>query len=616
MSKVDDELTRRLHRAERPVDADSLFEVLERRRSHRERVRRVQAALLAFAVLAATVGGFSILTKLFDPDRIETVAITPFGATGAIVTCGDETGGHLCRIDARWLARGATSGDFVHLTDRPGEMVSEPAVSPDGSTVVFERHDPVTGTSSLWTVRTDGADLKRLAPPESGLADPSWSPEGTIVAVADEGGPDGTGPAELAILDPGAAPDSMIETIELPGLTFPSAPSFSPDGTQILFVAGKDPNSAGADVYTIDVDGSNLTNLTRTPHSEWTAVWSPDGQRIAFGLASPSGEELFTCPLDCSNPRRLEDPAGGAIYGALPAWSPDGEWMAFEVVEDDQDSAIHIARFDGSEVRTLASPASGLAWIPVHEANLPQVSPSPEASGSSDPRAEGTDIGLGFNLCDIRRSTGIDFLGDGTTGTAWTGNPTMTDGTCPGIDDDRYGVAVDFTGDGVADSWSGETIEHCTGCEPFKAADLNVDGKDDLIVTISYFSIMQYGLYTVMPVDGELKVVPFRTGEPGHPQHELDAGAPFTFWVGGDAGSSDWFYCDALPEIKLTGTFSPIDGGPDAETTVHETHVSLGTDGIAHILDARTYRVPWDTEPDLPYATSRPDCGLGVDIWR
>ena len=118
----------------------------------------------------------------------------------------------------------------------------------------------------------------------------------------------------------------------------------------------------------------------------------------------------------------------------------------------------------------------------------------------------------------------------------------------------------------------------------------------------------------MISVDGQPQVIPFRTGEPGHSRHSLDAGEPFTFWAGGDAGSADWFYCDTLPEFRLTGTESPIDGGPDAETTVHETHVSLGTDGIAHVLDAQTYTVVG--EVDLQYATSKPDCGLGVDIWR
>src|SRR6187455_3251400 len=65
MSKVDDELTRRLLRAERPVDVDAVFEGLAGRRSHRERVRRVQTAVLAVTVLAATVGGFAVLSQAF-----------------------------------------------------------------------------------------------------------------------------------------------------------------------------------------------------------------------------------------------------------------------------------------------------------------------------------------------------------------------------------------------------------------------------------------------------------------------------------------------------------------------------------------------------------------------
>ena len=58
MPTVDDELTRRLQGAERPVDGDGVFEGLGVRRSHRERLRRIQAGLVAFAVLAATAGGF------------------------------------------------------------------------------------------------------------------------------------------------------------------------------------------------------------------------------------------------------------------------------------------------------------------------------------------------------------------------------------------------------------------------------------------------------------------------------------------------------------------------------------------------------------------------------
>lgn len=265
-------------------------------------------------------------------------------------------------------------------------------------------------------------------------------------------------------------------------------------------------------------------------------------------------------------------------------------------------------------VTVLAATVGGFAVLTRAFREQPEQPASPPPSPSAIPA--GRDIGLGFNLCHLERLGGIDFLGDGTDGTAWTGTKVKSDGTCPASGyDEQYGVAVDFTGDGLADSWSGETIASCVMCAPFKATDLNGDGGEDLIVTLSYFSIMQYGLYTVMPVDGAQEVVPFRT-EPGHPQHGLDVGAPFTFWVGGDAGYADWFYCDRLPELWLTGMESPIDGGPGDVTTWHETQVSLTTDATANILYADTYKVPYGTLIDHQHTTSKPDCGLGVDIQR
>jgi hypothetical protein len=247
----------------------------------------------------------------------------------------------------------------------------------------------------------------------------------------------------------------------------------------------------------------------------------------------------------------------------------------------------------------------------------PELSPTSEPTVSPSAEPEGRDIGLGFNLCNLQRLNGVDFLGDGTSGTAWTGTKVRSNGSCPANYDDRYGVAVDYTGDGVADSWSGETIEYCGGCEPWKAMDLNGDGTKELIVIVDYFSIMHYGVYTFLDVNGRPEIEPFRIGEPGHPEHELDPGKPFTFWVGGDAGLSDWFYCETLPEFWLTGTESPIEAAPGDVKTIHRTHVSLMTDGIAHILFADTYTVPAETHLELPYTSpghSEPTCGLGVGL--
>jgi hypothetical protein len=72
-----------------------------------------------------------------------------------------------------------------------------------------------------------------------------------------------------------------------------------------------------------------------------------------------------------------------------------------------------------------------------------------------------------------------------------------------------------------------------------------------------------------------------------------------------------------LPEFWLTGVVSTIEPPPGAVKTVNRTHVSLMTDGIAHILFADTYTVPAETDLELPYTSpdhSDPDCGIGVRL--
>ena len=158
MSKVDDELTRRLHRAERSVETDAMFERLERRRSHRERVRRVQGALLAFAVLAATVGGFLFLRHAFDPDKRNVGGDQrPSVANGEIVfsrpNCiadGERCwpGEHLFLVKADGTdLRQITRGD---VSDRL------PAWSQDGRRIVFVRQAESSTRLCMTAWRTEG----------------------------------------------------------------------------------------------------------------------------------------------------------------------------------------------------------------------------------------------------------------------------------------------------------------------------------------------------------------------------------------------------------------------------------------------------------------------------
>jgi Tol biopolymer transport system component len=609
---VDDELTRRFQQAERPVEGDGLFEGLVARRSHRERVHRIQAGLVGFAVLAATAGGFAVLRDAFDGDvhrSGESPSPAALLANGQIVFVRDDAEDGVTHL----FTMRADGTHARQLTDSAtGDRA--PAVSPDGSTVAFV-HELEDLTPVIASIPIDGGTVTRLTDKRLFVSGPpAWSPDGSRIAFAAH---DGDGQRLFVMNTDG----SDVRPITDPDRFWVTGAAWSPDGTRIGFTGSifdDKGETASSDIFTVRPDGSDLVNVTQTPGAKDDEVgptWSPDGSRIAFNETSGKGIVLVVRNLADGTERPITE--GHVDDG--PAWSPDGSLIAFNRSPlDGGGFDVWVVRPDGSGLTRLTRDGGfNPAWQPLPPGSEPTPTVSPEPSSTPSLEPEGRDIGLGFNLCDVSAVGGIDFFGDGTNGKAWTGTRILEDGTCPRKYDDPFGVAVDYTGDGVADSWSGETIEYCGGCEPWKAMDLNGDGRKELIVIVDYFTIMHYGVYTFLDTDGRPEIEPFRIGEPGNPEHGLDPAKPFTFWVGGDAGLSDWFYCETLPEFWLTGIESPIEPPPGAVKTVNRTHVSLMTDGIAHILFADTYTVPAETQLELPHTSpdfSDPDCGIGVGL--
>jgi hypothetical protein len=616
MSKVDEELTRRLHTAERQVDVDGLFEGLERRRAHREVIRRARVAFLALTVVAGTIGGFVALRSAFGGSGRNVGEPTVLPANGAIVFSrkGDDDRFHLYAA--------APDGSAVRQITDDATNDTDPAVSPDGRTVAFV-HELDQGVRVVATIPIEGGTVTWHTAEDLDASDPAWSSNGKSIAFvgwAEQSvPPEFEAPQRYRAVFTVDATNGSPERLTDGGIPFTSDPTWSPGDRSIAFAGGSCASSCEVriktDLFIVDVSSTDVHGLTPSASDldEEAPAWSPDGSRIAFTRPGEQGDEVRTVAPDGTDETLLATAVEASLEPDL-AWAPDGTAL----LVSDGDWIYRVDPTPAGDPRdNFDQLVRGVSpsWQPLPAGSELTPTVSPEPSPSPSPEPEGRDIGLDFRLCHVQRMGGIDFLGDGTMGTAWTGNKATAEGVCPDNYDDRYGVAADFTGDGIADSWSGNTIEYCGSCEPFKSMDLNGDGSEELIVVLQYFSIMQYGVYTAVDMDGEPQVVPFRTGQPGHPEHALDPGKPFTFWVGGDAGSAEYFYCDSLPEIWLTGTDTPIDAGPDDVTTYHETHVSLGTDAVAHIVSANTFTEPADVAIELPYATSKPDCGLGVDLW-
>ena len=91
-------------------------------------------------------------------------------------------------------------------------------------------------------------------------------------------------------------------------------------------------------------DGSGETNLTSNATSDGSPAWSPDGQRIAFASNRDGNSEIYVMNADGSAPTRLTNNPADDLD---PAWSPDFTRIAFTRSRDGN-GEIYAINADGS----------------------------------------------------------------------------------------------------------------------------------------------------------------------------------------------------------------------------------------------------------------------------
>ncbi|MCS6777058.1 MAG: hypothetical protein RMJ43_10735 [Chloroherpetonaceae bacterium] len=171
---------------------------------------------------------------------------------------------------------------------------------------------PVYPTYKIYSVRTDGSDLKVLYPR-------------------------GLKPGEL----PGYNAEAVI----------------SRDGKKVVFCSDR---GGDLDIWVMDVDGRNARQLTNRLGYEGGPWWSPDGKQIVFRayypeteqekqdyvallkrhLIRPSTLDLYVMNADGSNVRRITYDKAQRIANFGPTWTPDGRGIIFSSNRDDPNRRV------------------------------------------------------------------------------------------------------------------------------------------------------------------------------------------------------------------------------------------------------------------------------------
>ena len=166
----------------------------------------------------------------------------------------------------------------------------------------------------------------------------------------------------------------------VPFTTFPGfeiAPSFSPDGNQIVFSWFGYEKEYQFDLYIKQVGEERVFQLTHHPAIFLAAAWSPNGRAIGFmRQAEPESTGIYTISALGGAERKLTDfaPYTGGWDPIALSWSADSKWLAFpksRVFTRIEDPApdhftIHMVNVETAEERVMPNPSSDCAnmWQP------------------------------------------------------------------------------------------------------------------------------------------------------------------------------------------------------------------------------------------------------------
>jgi Tol biopolymer transport system component len=218
-----------------------------------------------------------------DPTHFDGVFCGPWSPDGVLLACDGQAWSHDPTLNGIYTIRSSDGGGMQQVTSNPFGEDDPTDYSPNGKRLVMLRanfSDPDNIVFGFFTVKLDGTDIRRLTPPgmEMNFEPARWSPQGNEIVFSAHV-PDGSHRSSLMIVH---ADGTGLHRLPVAGcggaFSDPNSigcaqPAWSPDGQKLIFTRFS-AATGDRDVYTVNPDGSGLTQITNTPNgSEGLPNW-------------------------------------------------------------------------------------------------------------------------------------------------------------------------------------------------------------------------------------------------------------------------------------------------------------------------------------------------------
>lgn len=197
-----------------------------------------------------------------------------------------------------------------------GQDNGSPSWSPDGRKIAFSRGGggPVGG---IYLVNPDGSHQVKLA---DCCGSPVWSLDGSKIAFASS---TSSLNSKISVIDIASGQQTNLTNSAVDARN----PSWSPDGTRILYELFESCSSCAPNLYVMNADGSE--NRLLIPNAFIAgSPWSPDGAKILY---TDSGISTNFHIANVNGTGHIDIATEGE-EDSVPTWSPDGRKITYQCV--------------------------------------------------------------------------------------------------------------------------------------------------------------------------------------------------------------------------------------------------------------------------------------------